>query len=217
MDTKEFYNKKSPYKMNATRKRNIIDLIPAGVKMVLDIGCGEGDLALALKEGGYVVTGVDLSSRALERAAPALHDSFCFNIENTEWPRELVEKRFDLIVASEVLEHLFDPATFLNKAGCLLAPDGKIIITVPNFLFWKKRIRLAFGDFQYEEKGLWDLGHIRFFTIKTARDFFKKEGFIIEKELHFYPNLYKRKITFLGKILPGFFAYQMIFLLSRGK
>lgn len=217
MDAKEFYNKKSPYKMNATRRRNIIDLIPTGAKTVLDIGCGEGDLAFTLKEKGCEVTGVDVSSRALEKATPALFDSFCFNIEDAEWPEKLVEREFDLVVASEVLEHLFDPAAFLHKAGSALAPNGKMIVTIPNFLFWKKRIRLAFGDFQYEEKGLWDFGHIRFFTVKTARDFFQKEGFIIERELHFYPNLYKRKLTFLGNIFPGFFAYQMIFLLSRNK
>lgn len=217
MNRKEFYNQKSPYRMNATRRRHILDLIPSGTKTVLDVGCGEGDLAHALKERGYVVTGVDVSSRALEEADSVLHDSVCFDVESAEWPKEMMERKFDLIVASEVLEHLFDPAAFLRKATDILSPNGKIIITIPNFLFWKKRLKLIRGIFYYEEKGLWDSGHIRFFTVKTAREFFNKEGFVVEKEHHFYPNLYKRKLTFLGDLFSGFFAYQMIFLLSRKK
>lgn len=218
MDISNYYNSKhSVYKMNAGRRKHIIDLIPTHTKTVLDIGCGVGDFASVLHKKGYIVWGVDISEDALRQADEFLEDSFCFNVEDEQWSAELMSKKFDVIIASEVIEHLFHPELLLKKLKLLLNPGGKIIITTPNFLFWKNRLKMFFGNFKYQNSGLLDFGHIRFFTIDGARTTFLNVGLMPEKEHHFYPNLYKRGITFLGDLLPGVFAYQMIFLLSLQK
>jgi len=218
MDFKDYYNRKTLlYRTNSARERRIIQLIPKNVKMVLDIGCGRANLAVALKGRGYIVSGVDISDKALKETSEFLKDAFCFNVEDDIWPKELLDKKYDMIVASEIIEHLFLPNEFMKKVTGLLEENGKIVVTIPNFLFWKNRLKMSFGKFKYEEKGLLDFGHIRFFTYETAKELFEYCDLKVEKENHFYPNLYKRKLNFLGNFFPGFFAYQLTFLLSPKK
>ena len=110
MDFQDYYNQKySFYKTNSSREKRILQLIPQNVKTVLDIGCGRANLAATLKEKGYIVSGIDISDEALKEAREFLEDSFCFNVEDDVWPRELFDKKYDLIIASEVIEHIFFP------------------------------------------------------------------------------------------------------------
>lgn len=216
MNTKELYEGKSVnYKINAARKTRILNLIPENAINILDIGCAGGELAREIKSKRRAkIYGIDISQKSLDSAGGILDDSFCFDVENDNWPQDLLSKKFDLIIASEIIEHLFLPDRFLKKVMNLLTPGGKIIITTPNFLFWKNRFSMLLGKFEYTDQGILDSGHVRFFTMKTAKKLFNECGLRIERECHFYPNLYKRKLNFLGSIFPGFFAYQMIFLLS---
>ncbi len=215
MNRKEYYNNKKTYKVSGGREVSILGLIPKHPGRVLDLGCGRGDLAKELKSRGWEVVGADISGDSLLEASAFLTESFCFNFEDELWPQELMSQQFDLIIASEVIEHVFSPEQLLSKLKNLLEVDGKVIITTPNFLFWKNRLSILFGKFQYQDQGLLDFGHIRFYTIKTARELFRDVGLKIQKEKHFYPNLYKRKLNFLGRLFPGLFAYQMIFLLFK--
>lgn len=215
MDKQHFYNQRENYQMGGMRKEYVLNLVPEGTETVLDIGCGNGELAEALRAKGCKVTGVDISEKAIEEAKKFLDEGFCFDIEKENWPDKLLTKKFDLIIVSEVIEHLFDPIVFMKKIKPLVKTGGRIIITTPNILFWKNRLKILFGKFQYEDKGIMDYGHIRFFTTDTIKSFFKKSGFRIVKENNFYPNLYKRGLNFVGRIFPGFFAYQFIFLLSN--
>ncbi len=219
MEIKRFYEDKSvKYGINAQRKAKILDLIPQDTKVILDIGCAGGELARAIRPRGEIkIYGADISQKSLDVAKDVLDGSFCFNIEDDIWPSDLLGQKFDLIIASEVIEHLLLPEEFLKKLKPLLNPGGKIIITTPNFLFWKNRLKMLLGKFEYASEGLLDFGHIRFFTVKTVKETFRQCGLKIEKENNFYPNLYKRKLNFLGRLFPGFFAYQMIFILSLKK
>lgn len=215
MENSEYYNrKKGAYKLSGGRERILKKLISNDDRIILDIGCGSGDLARILKARGGIVSGVDISSSALDMARPYLLRSFCFDIQRDDWPSELMEQKFDLVVASEVIEHIFMPADFLKKIKMLVAQGGSLIITMPNLLFWKNRFNMLFGKFRYQEKGLLDFGHIRFYSLESARQTFRDAGFDIQREEHFYPNLYQRKLNFIGRIIPGIFAYQFGFRLS---
>ena len=215
MDRQDFYNKRDNYRIGGLRKDYILSLVSNDVHTVLDVGCGNGELAESLKERCCRVTGVDVSQSAIVEAAEFLDDSFCFDIEKENWPEDLLNKKFDLIVASEVIEHIFDPLVFLKKIKSLSAPNGKIIITTPNVLFWKNRLKILFGDFKYQDKGIMDRGHIRFFTTDTFRDTLKKSGLSVVIEKNLYPNLYFRNLNWLGNLFPGLFAYQFVVLLSH--
>lgn len=213
MSTEDYYNKRENYKMGGMRKSLILSLIPDNVGMALDIGCANGELAEVLQEKGWKVTGTDVSKVAVEESKKFLTDGHCFDIEK-EWPKELLDKKFDLVVASEILEHIFEPITFLKKVRPLVAPGGKVVITTSNVLFWKNRFKMLFGKFEYEKAGLMDYGHVRFFTAHTIKSALREGGFNIVKERNFYPNLYKRGLNFLGNVFPGLLAYNMVFLLE---
>ncbi len=219
MNTREYYESKAPhYGINAGRLWHIIDVLPNAPARILDIGCAGGELAQALKARGYRVWGTDISEKALEAAMPHLEGGFQFDLTDEQWPAELMMLRFDVIIASEVIEHLFDPLPFIERLKSLLASGGHLIVTTPNFSFWKNRFRILFGRFRYEKEGLLDFGHIRFFTLPTARELFERAGYRIEREHHYYPNLEHRRIGNLGPNLPGLLAYQLIFnLLDTGK
>lgn len=214
MKTNSHYEiKSSRYSINAGRMRHILDLMPDKQSKILDIGCAGGELARILKERGHHVLGADISAQALEVAAPHLEEGFAFDVADECWPEKLLAMRFDVIVASEIIEHLFEPELFIKNLHKILAPNGRVIVTTPNFLFWKNRFRMLFGRFQYEKMGILDFGHIRFFTLETTRQTFCDAGFQITREHHYYPNLEHRALGHFGRYLPGFFAYQLIFQL----
>jgi 2-polyprenyl-3-methyl-5-hydroxy-6-metoxy-1,4-benzoquinol methylase len=211
MNKETYYSQKKAYSASSGRLKRIIDLMPDSYSSVLDVGCGAGDLAKRLKEKGHEISGIDLSSDALSHAREHLKENFAFDIEGNDWPANLMSRRYDVIVVSEVIEHLFDPRELIKKLKPLLKKNGYFIITTPNVLFWKNRFAILFGKFEYQEIGIMDYGHIRFFTFQTVQRFFKELKMNIEQENHVYPNFDYRGLRAIGKLWPAMFAYQMIF------
>jgi len=82
---------------------------------------------------------------------------------------------FDLVTSLEVLEHLVDPAKAVREARRVLAPRGRLVVTVPNTVYWRRRLDFALigrwnpmGDGQSVEQP-WRDPHLRFFTMRTLR------------------------------------------------
>ena len=172
-------------------------------------------MAKVLKEKGHTVWGIESSGQALEMARAHLERGYQLDVTESEWPSELMSRRFDVIIASEIIEHLFDPEPFIRRLLSLLASGGSLIVTTPNFLFWKNRLRMLGGKFQYEQQGILDFGHIRFFTLATARQLLNRVGLKVKREHHYYPNLEHRGLGRFGRFFPGIFAYQLIFQAAR--
>jgi len=99
----------------------------------LELGCGDGFMLNALRSFGWEVCGTE---RTEEMAAFAReHFGLTVFVENTQpIPRE---KRFDLVIMFQVLEHLADPLPQLSRAASLLASGGRLVIGVPNFQSWQ--------------------------------------------------------------------------------
>ena len=205
----EYYSKRQSYhKISRDRSEAIRRLLPARRPLrILDVGCGSGTLGAQLKTmPGIQVYGIDISPQAVQEAVSVLDGAWTIDIESTAgWPTEILEQRFDAIVISEVLEHLFAPEHLLRKVRSLLADKGVLVITVPNILFWKNRLRIFFGHFEYEDSGLMDRGHIHFFSWQSFNSLFVQEGFKIVDQWHVVPNRFLRP---LRNLLPGLVARQ---------
>lgn len=100
---------------------------------ILDIGCGNGNISLALATLGYAVTGFDADEQSIARARRSAEDlslhSVSFNVGSLE---SVHGQKFDVIIASEVLQQQKNPAVFLSDVDALLTPDGMLLLSVPN-------------------------------------------------------------------------------------
>ena len=210
MSLATYYAEKETYsKVGGGRLRGIIQLLgDTQHKVVLDIGCGAGEVGRRLKsnDSTTIVYGIDVSPNAVSTAQGVLDGACVYDIESDDpWPALLQNKKFDVMILSEVLEHLFEPTHFLQKIR--EKSDAPIIITVPNILFWKSRLRIFFGHFEYTQTGMMDRGHIHFFSWKSFRQTIDDAGYRIDRIAH---NIPTRGSKLLGAFLPGLFAYQFV-------
>ncbi len=149
--------------------------VPANARRVLDVGCGGGEFGRSLKErGAQEVVGIEIVERAWELAKQNLDDAILGNIETMELP--FADDYFDCVVFADVLEHLVNPAEVLRKTARVLNPDGVIIASIPNARFCQVVAMLAHGRWKYEDAGILDRTHLRFFTAAEIVELFQSAG-----------------------------------------
>ena len=142
---------------------------------VLDVGCGSGVHGAELKRvHGHRVFGVDLSVESIQKARNRLEGAYVGDVTRPEEYPFCASERFDLILFSDILEHLTDPLGVLGRHLFLLKPGGQFIISLPNVAIWNVRLSLLFGSFRYQETGTLDKTHMRFFTWSTMREMFEQ-------------------------------------------
>ncbi|MFA6304907.1 MAG: class I SAM-dependent methyltransferase [Patescibacteria group bacterium] len=211
MSLDQYYQGAKYHKINDYRKNAIIRwLTQNSHKTILDIGCSNGILGQEVKKlMPCRFFGTDISAQAVHEAKQVLDNAWQFNLEDeiVNWPEELRQNNYDAIVLSEVLEHLFEPENLLIKLKELPQADKEILITVPNLLFWKNRLKIFFGQFNYTNQGIMDKSHIHFFSWASFKKMIADSGYrIIEIDNHAPTRGTKQ----LVKIWPGLFAYRFI-------
>jgi SAM-dependent methyltransferase len=160
---------------------NILEDLPRALS-VLDVGCGSGVHGAELKRvHSHRVVGVDLSETSIAKAKSRLAEAYVADVTNPELYPFFGAQRFDVIVFSDILEHLYDPADVLTRHFQLLAPGGRILISLPNVAIWNVRLELLLGRFEYQDTGTLDRTHIRFFTRRTFRRFTQQAGLDVRK------------------------------------
>jgi SAM-dependent methyltransferase len=144
---------------------------------VLDVGCSDGRFGELVRGHGHRVTGVDVAKH--EGVGERL-DAFVEADLNVGLPDE-AGSGFDIIVAADVLEHTIDPGALLDDLVGRLAAGGSILVSVPNFAHWYPRARVALGRFDYDERGLLDRGHVRFFTRRSFERLLRAHRLVVTK------------------------------------
>ncbi len=158
-----------------SRREDLIAMIPPECKNILDVGCGAAE---GWKNFKGSVSGIELNPEAAEKARKNIKEVVVGDIENTPLPFAL--SSFDCIVFADVLEHLYDPWGILLKFSPYLTPHGHILISIPNIRHYRILRALLFkGEFSYEESGILDIDHIRFFTRKEVSQMINRTGFKI--------------------------------------
>jgi SAM-dependent methyltransferase len=155
--------------------------VPWRAKRILDIGCGAGSLGQALKmRQDCWVTGVTFSAAEARLAQQQLNQVVQADLNHFE-PAELGQ--FDCIVCSHVLEHLVEPEQLLRRLQRCLAPQGSLLVALPNVMFWRQRLQFLLGRFRYTEGGLMDQTHLRFFDWHSAQQLLTRSGFALQSRL----------------------------------
>ena len=154
MSLKHYTAKESTYFSNI--RMDIISLIPLNpAQKILEIGAGAGNTLLFIKESNLAkeVMGIELMEIANSNQNNPLIDKFQIaNIEheNIQAPDEY----FDIIICADVLEHLVDPWSIIDKVSRCLKKDGLLIVSIPNIREWKTLGKVIFqGDFSYQSSG----------------------------------------------------------------
>ena len=157
---------------------DIVSLVPGDANDILEIGCAAGMTGNKLKQRpGVYVAGVELDHRAAVEAKKVLDDVIEGNIETLELP--FGEKRFDCILFADVLEHLIDPLEVLKKTRKFLKTDGSVIASIPNVQYLGLVSQLVEGNWTYQDEGILDRTHLRFFTYHEIIKLFDEAGYII--------------------------------------
>ncbi|NJL01985.1 MAG: class I SAM-dependent methyltransferase [Spirulinaceae cyanobacterium RM2_2_10] len=146
---------------------------------VLDAGCATGYLANLLQQQGCEVTGIELNPDAACEAESYCNHVHVADLDITPLSELLAAQRFDAIICGDVLEHLRQPAQFLNAARQHLASGGRVIASLPNVAHGAVRLMLWQGAFNYTPYGILDNTHLRFFTRATAIALFEETGYEI--------------------------------------
>jgi SAM-dependent methyltransferase len=181
---------------------NILHGLPRGLS-VLDVGCGSGVHGAELKRvHGHRVTGVDLSEQSISKAKTRLAEAYVADVTKPELYPFFGSRRFDVIVFSDILEHLYDPASVLSSHYHLLAPGGHVLISLPNVAIWNVRLSVLAGRFEYQDTGTLDRTHIRFFTRSTFRRFATEAGLETSKR-RITPGIVRPFVPLIKKIYGG--------------
>lgn len=161
----------------------IIKYLPDKNSIILDFGCGNGSIACFLINLGYNVYGIDPSIKGIEIAKRSFSDKFfVFNIETNELPLELKSINFDFIISTEVIEHLYDPRSYIYLCKKILFRNlnkgGKLLITTPYHGYLKNLIISLLGKMDKHFTVLWDGGHIKFWSYNTINSLLIEYNFV---------------------------------------
>lgn len=157
------YKKADPYSSHAQILRWVTQERPTDV---LEVGTATGFLSGEMASLGCKITGIEQDPQMAEIASQYCEQMHVDDIERMDVS---CLGRYDAIIMGDVLEHLRDPHAVLEKMSGLLKPSGKILISLPNVANLWIRLNLLFGNFNYRRVGILDEGHLRFFTLKTAK------------------------------------------------
>lgn len=147
-------------------REEMLKFIPEGSKISLEVGCGTGNFSKNLKEIGIKVWGVEPDHESFLVAVDCLDTVFHGNFE--EVYNELPPSKFDVIIFNDVLEHMVNPWEVLRMSKSLLSQEGVIVASIPNFLYFHDFSKFLFDkNFEYQQAGIFDKTHLRFFTKKS--------------------------------------------------
>jgi SAM-dependent methyltransferase len=139
---------------------------------------------------------------------------------------------FDVVVAGDVLEHLVSPHTLLASVRRCLTKDGSLFVSVPNFAHWYPRLRVLTGTFDYDQRGIIDSGHVRFFTRKSFKALVERAGYQVvrsapiglplsivstQKNTSRLKSIAVVMEKLVLSVWPSMFAYQFVLELKQSK
>lgn len=159
----------------------VAEMVPESAMRILDIGCGYGNLGALLKEKkpGRVVVGVEMDAMAANIAAMSLDDVIMGDINkvNLDFPVGY----FDCIIMADVIEHLYNPWTVLDRLAKYLSDDGALVASIPNVRNLQVLTdAVSGGRWRYKTAGILDVGHVRFFTARDIKSMFAEANMVIE-------------------------------------
>lgn len=205
----------------------VLSRVPSTAENVLDVGCGAGDNARMIRLSGprHCIIGVTAAEDEAELAREVCDQVILANLEDGLPP--LSDTRFDVVVCSHVLEHICFPDRLLQDIFHVLADDGRLVVALPNLMYYKSRAKLLLGRFDYQESGIMDNTHFRWYTFSSAKRLLETHSFdVLESAVtssvplpllrKFLPDSITSSLDALGGwISPGLFGAELIYVCRK--
>ncbi|TXD84962.1 class I SAM-dependent methyltransferase [Subsaximicrobium wynnwilliamsii] len=157
----------------------MLEFLPKEAQCVLDVGCGQGTFGGQIKNlNNAEVWGIEYMPNEGEMAKSILDKVFIGAVE--DFLTDLPNNYFDVIYFNDVLEHLAYPDQVLKDLKPKLKSKGLIISSIPNMRYFRSFKKLVVnGDWDYQDHGVMDKTHLRWFTKKSIRKMYESIGFKI--------------------------------------
>jgi methionine biosynthesis protein MetW len=155
--------------------------VPPGSARVLDVGCGEGYALdwLRHSRGASWLEGIEIDAAAAQAAAGRVDRIHCGDAENLV--AGLAPESFDAVLCLDSLEHMRDPWRVTRELVRCLRPGGTFVACLPNVRHWRVTWPLVLhGLWEYQDEGLLDRTHLRFFTRRSAAGLVEQAGLQID-------------------------------------
>lgn len=195
-----YYSEKISYITSILSSRQRKDL------RILDIACNDGELSEIYSKYGEVV-GIDINKKAVEKCRK--RGIKCFNTRIEEMPKKY-SNYFDVVVAGDIIEHVFDTDLFLASVRAVLKKGGILLLTTPNLVSLARRAMVLLGINPFIEFSInlpskeYNVGHIRYYTRNNLEQQLKTQGFkktrIVGDRINLFPSIYIPHV--LAKSLP---------------
>lgn len=188
----------------------IIESLIAPNSKVLDVGCGDGSLLIKLLEDKQIsASGIDLNYEdilsCLGKGIPTIQRDIERGLEKYE------DKRFDIVILSQTMQTVTNPEKVFTE---LLRVGKKVIVSFPNFAYWKCRWQLFFGGHSPVTKQLpfrwYNSPNIHFLSLKDFDQFCDDIGAKVEKKI----PMIKTSVSPV-KFAPNLFAEQAVYVTSK--
>ncbi len=155
----------------------MLEFIPPTAERILEVGCATGMFGAQLKRRSDVeVWGIEYDTESAEIAREKLDMVLAGDV--LQLGDHLPDSYFDCIVFNDVLEHLVDPFTVLLKVKGKLVKNGSIVCSIPNIrFFYTLKNFILDKQWKYEDAGIMDKTHLRFFTERSIVDMFDSLGY----------------------------------------
>ncbi len=166
-----YFVKKQPWSSHWYIRRWLEEFKPG--THILDIGAASGILGRSLGSSGFILTGLEPNREWACIARPYYQNFWQGTVEDAD--PEFIRDQ-DVVILADILEHLADPKSVIDKL-MTLQPDGCIfIVSVPNIANISIRLKLLFGRFEYQDRGILDKTHLRLFTRQTLFELLELSG-----------------------------------------
>ena len=192
-------------------------------KTILELGVGDASLTKRLHETGAIIDCYEIDAVSAQLARP-----YCRSVHeaNLDDPNSFpTHATYDVVIAADVLEHLKNPEIVLSRLKRLTKRDGILVVSLPNVANIYVRLNVLLGRFPYHSKGILDLTHLHFYTLKTGKTMLRKSGWnIIQSDVStipiaiVFPFLHKKPFHLILKMLQwttrlfsNLFGYQGIY------